>query len=77
MVNFNNNQKGKLDEKTSKKPAAKPDKVAGDSRRYKQPKKCISKKDSNMGGEFHGVREGTCKYGAPKGASLSSKTEKG
>lgn len=75
MVNFNKkNQKGKLDEKASKraqhkKPAAESDKVAEKPRGYKSTQESLSGRGSKLGGKVHGVREGTSGYKPPEGAS--------
>src|SRR3990170_9127961 len=75
MVNFNKkNQKGKLDEKASKKtqhekPAAESDKVAERPRRYKLSQESLSGRGSKLGRKVHGVREGASGYKPPEGAS--------
>ena len=75
MVNFNKkNQKGKLDEKASKKtqhekPAAESDKMAEKPRRYKLSQERLSGRGSKLGGKVHGVREGASGYKPPEGAS--------
>ncbi len=75
MVNFKKKkQKGKLDEKASKraqhkKTAAESDKVAEKPRRYKITQESLSGRGSKLGGKVHGVREGAGGYKPPKGAS--------
>ncbi len=75
MVKFSKkNQKGKLDEKASKKAqhkkaAAESDKVAERPRRYKLSQESLSGRGSKLGGRVHGVREGAGGYKPPEGAS--------
>ncbi len=73
MVKFNKkNQKGKLNEKASKKaqhkkPAAESGKVAEKPRRYKLSQESLSGKGAELGSKVHGVREGASGYKPPEG----------
>lgn len=75
MANSNkNDQKGKSNEKASKKaqhkkPAGESDKVAEKPRRYKLSQESLSGRGSKLGDKVHGVREGTSGYKPPEGAS--------
>ncbi|MBI5192004.1 MAG: Fic family protein [Nitrospirae bacterium] len=75
MLNSNKrNQKGKLDEKASKKaqhkkPAEESGKVAEKPRRYKLSQESLSGKGAKLGSKVHGVREGACGYRPPEGTS--------
>lgn len=63
----NNNKEEKNDKGRDKKSSAKSRKVAARPRRYKLPEEGISGKGSGLGGEVHGVREGTGEYEPSKG----------
>lgn len=66
--------KVKRDDKgKDKKNPARARKVASKPRRYKLPEGSVSGKDSGLGGEVHGVREGTGKYDTSKGTSRKRK----
>lgn len=73
MVNFGKkNQKGKLNEKASKKTqhkkaAAESDKVAERPRRYKVSQESLSGRGSKLGSRVHGVREGAGGYKSSEG----------
>ncbi|MDP3297302.1 MAG: Fic family protein, partial [Thermodesulfovibrionia bacterium] len=57
------------DKGRDKKGSAKFGKVAGKPLGYKLTAESVSVKDSRLGGEVHGVREGTGEYGPPEGTS--------
>ena len=82
MVKFDKkNQKGKLDEKASKKdrykgPAGESDKVAKKPRRYKLSQEGLSGRDSKLGGKVHGVREGAGGYKPPEETSEEGEEKK-
>ncbi len=54
------------DKGRDKKGSAKPGKVAGKPLGYKLTAESVSGEDSGLGGEVHGVREGTGEYGPPE-----------
>lgn len=63
----NKNKEGKDVKGRDKKSPAKARKVAARPRRYKLPEESVSGKGSRLGGEVHGIREGTGKYEPTKG----------
>jgi hypothetical protein len=66
----------KKDEKSrDKKGSKKSRKVAGRPRRYKLPEEGISGEDTRLGGEVHGVREGTSEYGPSEADVLNAVME--
>lgn len=65
----NKNKEGKDDKGRDKKGSAKLGKVAGKPLGYKLTAESVSGEDSGLGGEVHGVREGTGEYGSPEGTS--------
>jgi len=69
----NKNKEEKNDKDRIKKSAAKTRKVAARPRRYKLSEESVSGKGSGLGGEIHGVREGTGKYEPPEGAHRERK----
>ncbi|PIQ93230.1 MAG: hypothetical protein COY75_09915 [Nitrospirae bacterium CG_4_10_14_0_8_um_filter_41_23] len=65
---WQNKEKGVKDDKNrDKKGSAKSRKVEEKPRRYKRSKEDISGKCSGLGGEVHGIREGTGEYESPEG----------
>ena len=69
----NKSKEEKNDKGRDKKGSAKARKVAARPRRYKLPEESVSGKDSRLGGEVHGVREGTGEYGSSKGTHREGK----
>ena len=75
MANFNKKgQKGKLNEKASKKaqhkkPAAESDKVAEKPQRYKLSQEGLSGRGPKLGRKVHGIREGAGEYDPVEGTS--------
>ncbi len=63
----NKNEVRENDKGRDKNSSAKPGKVAGKPLGYKLTAESVSGKDSGLGGEVHGVREGTGEYGPPEG----------
>lgn len=63
----NKNKVKRNDKDRDKKNAAKSRKVAGKPCRYKLPEESVSGKSSRLGGEVHGVREGTGEYESSEG----------
>ena len=67
---WQNKKKGDKDDKDrDKRGSAKSRKVAERPRRYKLPEEGISGENSGLGGEVHGIREGTSEYEPPEGTS--------
>jgi Fic family protein len=73
VINANiwqNSGVGDDDEKNEdKKSPARPRKMAEARRGYSFPEEGIPGKSSGLGGEVHGIREGTREYGSPEGTS--------
>jgi len=63
----NKKKEGENDKGRDKKSPARAGKVAGKSRRYKLAQEGISREDTGLGGEVHGVREGAGEYEPPEG----------
>jgi len=63
----NKSKEEKNDKGRDKESPAKAGKVAGKSRRYKLAQEGISREDTGLGGEVHGVREGAGEYEPPEG----------
>jgi fido (protein-threonine AMPylation protein) len=66
---WQNREKDSEDDKDrDKEGSAKARKVAGRPRRYKLPEEGVSGEGPGLGGEVHGIREGTGEYGPSEGA---------
>jgi fido (protein-threonine AMPylation protein) len=71
---WQNKEKGKLyDKGRDKKGPARSRKVAERPRKYKLSEEGVSGEDSGLGGEVHGIREGTGEYEPPEGTSQEGK----
>ncbi len=69
----NKEREKSYDKGRDKKDPAKSGKMAKKPRGYKRPEKGVSGKDSGLGGDVHGVREGAGEYDPSEGTSRKGK----